>query len=104
MTSTPPPFPNTVCWDATRRATVLNPIALDVPLSVFRATHHPSLVQRKGAAEDAVVSVEETRVLEEFLSGAETHVFTAAVGDTGTGKSHFVRWLYLEILQRASSD
>ncbi|HEU4730554.1 MAG TPA: protein DpdH [Kofleriaceae bacterium] len=95
-----PPFPNAVCWDSSRRATVLNPIALDVPLAVFHATHHPSNVQREGAAAGSIVSASEFDLLEEFLSFGQNHVFTAAVGDTGTGKSHFIRWLYLEILER----
>ena len=104
MIKHPRPFPNTVCWDGSRRTTVLNPIALDVPLPVFRATHHPSLIQREGAAPGSVVSVGERELLEAFLSPSETHVFSAAVGDTGTGKSHFIRWLHLELLQRAAAD
>jgi hypothetical protein len=93
-------FPNAVCWDGARRAEVLNPIALDLPLPIFRATHHPSLVQREGTVAGVVLAVDESELLEEFLSPSHSHVFIAAVGDTGTGKSHFVRWLYLET-QRA---
>jgi hypothetical protein len=83
---------------------VLNPIALDVPEEVFRATHHPSLVQQHGIAPGSVVLVEEGQVVDDFLSEAETHGFTAAVGDTGTGKSHFIRWLYLEVLRRTEAE
>jgi hypothetical protein len=99
---TVPPFPNAVCWDVTRRAAVLNPIALDVPLSVFRATHHPSLVQREGTAAGTLVAIDEGEILEEFLSPAQTHIFMAAVGDTGTGKSHLIRWLELEVASRSA--
>lgn len=94
------PFPFAVCWDRTARSTVLNPIALDIPEPIFRATHHPSVVHRAGATTDAVVAVPESLVLDEFVSTSLTHVFTAAVGDTGTGKSHFVRWVYLELTRR----
>ena len=83
---------------------MLNPIALDVPEAIFRATHHRSQLQQDGAAPGSVVLVEEAQAVDDFLSDAETHGFTAAVGDTGTGKSHFIRWLYLEILRRTSSE
>lgn len=104
--SSPPvaPFPLTVCWDGRRRATVLNPIALDVPLAVFQITHSESLVRREGAVAGSLLKIHESEILDEFLSSAQTHVFMAAVGDTGTGKSHFIRWLDLEIRHRVAAN
>ena len=100
----PSPFPFTICWDGSRRGTVLNPIALDVPEAIFQATHNPSFVQQEGVAAGTILEIGEAEFLKEFLSESLNHVFTAVVGDTGTGKSHFVRWLYLEINKQTPND
>lgn len=99
-----PPFPNTICWHSTLRETVLNPIALDVPIEIFRATHYPSLLRWEGATIRALVRVSEQDVLDDFLDARHNHVFNVAVGDSGTGKSHFVRWMHLEIERRTKND
>ncbi|WP_437901752.1 protein DpdH [Sorangium sp. So ce124] len=83
---------------------VLNPVALDVPISVFRATHHPSLLRWEGATAGTSVPVSEREFLEDFLDAKHSHVFDVAVGDSGTGKSHFIRWLHQETLHRSAKD
>ena len=99
----PSPFPKCVCWRRSQRNAVLNPIALDVGEEIFRATHHPSLIDWDGPATPSDVSRRERKFLEDFLDPTCSHVFDVAVGDSGTGKSHFIRWLDQEIRRRADT-
>jgi hypothetical protein len=96
-------FPHLVCWHAGARAEVMNTIALDVRPSVFRATHHPIPLRLRGAVEGRFDVLTEGDYLEGFLAPAAPHAFDVAVGDSGTGKSHFVRWIYEELQRRDPS-
>jgi hypothetical protein len=78
----------------------MNTIALDVRPSVFRATHHPIPVRLRGAVDGRFDTLTEGEYLEGFLAHGAPHVFDVAVGDSGTGKSHFVRWIYEELRHR----
>jgi hypothetical protein len=92
--------PTQVCWDAGARSEVMNTIALDVSEAVFRATHSPSFVQQQGQKHGVFVRIREGEFLDDFLNPSHTHVFNIAVGDSGTGKSHLIKWMYLETLRR----
>lgn len=100
MPSVPPEFPNVLCWQPESRAEVMNTIALDVPEAVFKATHSPSFIQQQGARRGSFVPVHEHDFLDDFLRDEHVHVFDIAVGDSGTGKSHLIRWMYHEIVRR----
>ncbi len=91
-----PPFPNSVCWEPASRPRVTNTIALDVLPAVFLATHSPSPLRRAGAA-GASIAETESHFLADFLDPARDHVLDLAVGDSGSGKSHLIRWMYFEI-------
>ena len=93
-----------VCWNITARPEVMNTIALDVPESIFRATHSASFVQQQGLRAGVFVRTQEQAFLDDFLSPSHTHVFDIAVGDSGTGKSHFIKWMYLETLRRVRNE
>ena len=93
-------FRNVLCWNAETRARVTNTIALDVDPAVFRATHSPSALRRAGAGAGAFVSETEDVFLSDFVSPAHPHVLAAAVGESGAGKSHFIRWLHVELTRR----
>jgi hypothetical protein len=96
--------PNQVCWDAAARSEVMNTIALDVSEAVFRATHSPSFVQQQGQKHGVFVRIREGEFLDDFLSPSHTHVFNIAVGDSGTGKSHLIKCMYLETLRRNRTE
>ena len=100
MRSIPKEFPNVLCWTPRMRAEVLNTVALDVHEAVFKATHYPSFVQQEGARRGKFVPLREESFLHDFLDDNHPHVFDIAVGDTGTGKSHLIRWMYNEITRR----
>ncbi|BDG08613.1 protein DpdH [Anaeromyxobacter paludicola] len=96
--------PSAICWDPSSRSEVMDTIALNVPDPVFRATHSPSFIQQQGARAGAFVSLSEATFLSDFLDAKHNHVFDIAVGDNGTGKSHFIKWLYLEIQKRIRDE
>lgn len=87
---------NFVCWtSANVTATIPTEAATPSP-EVLLATHAPLRITRRGAkgghAESEIV--DEQEVLDEFLSSEPTNgVLVAPVlGESGTGKSHLVRW------------
>ena len=90
-------FEGFVCW----KQEDLNDIAvIDAASSddaVFIATHQPLRILKQFDSTRTVgESISEADLLEEFSSpvGNDPQVFVLT-GETGTGKSHLVRWLYL---------
>jgi hypothetical protein len=104
MRSMPKEFPNALCWTPHMRAEVMNTIALDVDKDIFKATHYPSFVQQEGSRRGTFVPLQEELFLRDFLDENHSHVFDIAVGDTGTGKSHLIRWMYNEIHRVSHAD
>jgi hypothetical protein len=99
---TPSQFPHVVCWDAESRQEVTNSVALRVRESIFHATHFPIPIRRLNLGIDPPTSApySENEFLSDFLQPRATHLFCLAVGDTGTGKSHLIRWLWRQIERR----
>jgi hypothetical protein len=95
---TPNPMPHLVCWATDARSEVMNTMALDVRPEVFAATHYPSLVLEGTGAKDPTARVDERAYVDAFLKQAEPHVLDVAVGDSGTGKSHFIRWVHHAVM------
>ena len=97
---TPPPkFPHVVCWNAASRLDVMNTVALSVRPSVFQATHFPSLIQRLNTAVTSArgAPYSEEELLADFLKPGYERLFCVAVGDSGSGKSHLIRWLWQQV-------
>lgn len=87
---------NYVCW-TTENVTATIPTEAATPSAeVLLATHAPLRITRLGAtgghAEKEIV--DEQAVLEEFLTAEPTNgvVVAPILGESGTGKSHLVRW------------
>jgi hypothetical protein len=94
---TPPAkFPNVVCWNAAARLDVTNTVALSVRPAVFDATHFPSPIHRLNPATTPPTTApySESELLADFLGARHERLFCVAVGDSGTGKSHLIRWLW----------
>jgi len=87
------------CWDIARISEVMNTEALQVSDQVFLATHHPMRMARVTSRNDARVGtvLTEEQFLNEFMSPNEDHMHSAVLGTAGAGKSHLIRWLYLNI-------
>ena len=108
MPKQPRSFPHVVCWNRESRPQVMNTIALDVPASIFRATHYPSFMHRglldEGSRINPGERITESDYLKEFLDEDHPHVLDVAVGDPGTGKSHLIRWMFNQIEEQFDNN
>ncbi|KAB8170793.1 ATP-binding protein [Streptomyces sp. 3MP-14] len=93
-------FRGMLCWDPAVAAATINTEAVSPSRAVFLATHTRLRIKRaKISSKDGLdledVTITEDDVLKEFLSlnpdsGA---LLLPVVGDSGSGKSHLVRWV-----------
>lgn len=94
---------NFVCWSSDVVTATIPTEAATPSKSVLLATHSPlSITRRGGKARDATKFVSEEEVLDEFLTSPPNNgVLVAPVlGESGTGKSHLVRWVDANIAQQ----
>lgn len=98
-------FSKWVCWDASRAHIVLNIEAEKVRDSVFMATHSSYPIRRMsvdpGVRTEWAVAPrhmqEPGAFLDEFLSPDRLHAQAVVLGGVGSGKSHFIQWMRLNI-------
>lgn len=96
---------NFVCWTSENVTATIPTEAATPSAKVLLATHTPLRITRRGAkgrhAESEIV--DEQQVLDEFLTSEPTNgVLVAPVlGESGTGKSHLVRWVEAKLDARA---
>ena len=82
-----------LCWKPAEAQTVVAEAASPLD-SVFLATHRPARIfrQRLGS-NDPGEPCTESEVLADFLAPGKELVLMPIIGQSGTGKSHLVRWL-----------
>ncbi|MGP3938257.1 protein DpdH [Streptomyces sp. 6N106] len=93
-------FRGMLCWEPAVAASTINTEAISPSRSVFLATHAPLRIKRARIMDGKELVIEgdpidEWAVLKDFLalradSGA---LVVPVVGDSGSGKSHLVRWI-----------
>ncbi|KUO22097.1 protein DpdH [Streptomyces dysideae] len=93
-------FRGMLCWDPPVAASTINTEAVSPSRAVFLATHAPLRIKRARIIDDKKLILEgnpisEEAVYEDFLalrpdSGT---LLMPVVGDSGSGKSHLVRWV-----------
>lgn len=91
-------FQGHLCWDTATATATINTEAVSPPRAVFLATHAPLRIQRAAlSGSDVAVEgtpVDEQTVLDDFLNRRSDSgtLLMPIVGDSGSGKSHLVRW------------
>ncbi|MEU8800781.1 protein DpdH [Spirillospora sp. NPDC048819] len=90
---------NTLCWDPETASATINTEAVNPSPAVFLATHAPLRIRQAAVrGRDLIredIEVGEEDVLKDFLTRkADTGtLLMPIVGDSGSGKSHLVRWV-----------
>ena len=100
------PFENYVCWDTGRIRQVMNTSAEHASRPVFLAVHseYPLIVSspRGGTVEsNDGWSIQPEEFLDAFLSKDNPHMQVAVLGNSGSGKSHFISWLKYSLPESA---
>ena len=92
------PFKGFTCWTP---ADVNDTVVVDAVNSspaVFLATHRPSqMLRRDFLATQGGTLIDEEQLLLDVLAPNPGLLFLPIIGESGTGKSHLVRWLHLRL-------
>jgi Cdc6-like AAA superfamily ATPase len=96
---------NYLCWNPDTVRQVINPFAEHIPDGLFRAVHTdwdlrvtpPVGKSFQDIAETAWQDLRPSAFLEDFLREERPHALAAVLGETGSGKSHLVHWMRLNI-------
>lgn len=91
-------FQGFVCWSPTNVNETIVVDAVNSSPAAFLATHRPSqMLRRDFSAAAGGTLIDEEQLLQEFLAPNPGLLFLPIVGESGTGKSHLVRWLHLRM-------
>lgn len=92
------PFQGYVCWTPAKVNETVVVDAVNPSPAVFLATHRPSqMLRRDFSASEGGTLIDEEQLLQDFLAPNPGLLFLPIVGQSGTGKSHVVRWLHLRL-------
>ncbi len=95
-------FKNFVCWDSSHVRDVMNANAELASRHIFLAVHseYPLTVSSPTVGDPETVprwTIDPHDFLREFLSREKSHMQVVVLGSSGAGKSHFIRWIELNI-------
>ena len=99
-------FQRYVCWDTSRVRQVMNTSAEHASRHIFLAVHseYPLMASspRDGTVDgDQGWTIQPYEFLHNFLSKDNPHVQVAVLGDSGSGKSHFISWMKYNLPESA---
>ncbi|OKH55506.1 hypothetical protein NIES2101_03710 [Calothrix sp. HK-06] len=92
-------FKNFVCWDLKRVRQVMDIEATQPANHLFLATHYPITMYRQDLIQNSNASqmqYDEEQFLRDFIAEKD-FAFVPVLGNSGTGKSHLIRWLAANI-------
>lgn len=85
------------CWSDLELGRIIKPDAEEIEDHVFRVVHCPTELKVADTADGQCLPLSPEEVLERFLDPARNYVQAVVLGESGTGKSHFIQWLRLHI-------
>jgi hypothetical protein len=96
---------NILCWDPGAVRQVINPFAEHISDSLFRAVHSDGDLKVSPQVGKSFQEIGEASwadmtppaFLADFLREDRPHALAAILGETGSGKSHLVHWMRLNI-------
>lgn len=96
---------NYLCWDPGAVRQIINPFAEHITDALFRAVHSdwdlkvsPQVGKSfQEIGEASWADMTPAAFLEDFLRKDRPHALAAILGETGSGKSHLVHWMRLNI-------
>lgn len=91
-----PEFQRFLCWDTPRVLETISTEAVSPSRAIFLATHAPLHIRRRRASgEDSSERVTESDLMQDFITRPPANgvLLMPVIGDSGTGKSHVVRWV-----------
>ena len=94
---------NFLCWDPSDVGEIINPDVDAIPDHIFRAIHTDFLVPIREDRNSVPEFLELDKFKERLLAPTDTSL-VPVVGQSGTGKSHLIRWLKLTIPSDASRE
>ena len=87
---------NVVCWRKEDARLIINPDVDAQPDAFFRAVHTDIPIRQQDPRRQKTTVVKGNDVLSQFLE-EPNFALVPVIGNSGSGKSHFVRWLNLRI-------
>src|SRR5947209_3982053 len=92
------PYAGYLCWDPPDVHQTIFVDAASPSDAVFLATHQPMQIMRRPFGNEVSgEAVTEHEVLAEFMRPDAKMMLLPIIGESGTGKSHLVRWLWAKI-------
>ena len=85
------------CWNRIEVGRILNPDAEAIKDHIFRAVHCTTELQIADTADGARVKVFPEDFVSRFLDSNKDYVQAVVIGQSGTGKSHLIQWLRLQL-------
>jgi hypothetical protein len=93
----------TPCWSDKEVIKILKPDAEEIADHIFRAVHYSSELNVADSVTAGRISISPDQLISKFLDPNRDFVQTVVLGDSGTGKSHLIQWLRLNIPQDEST-
>src|SRR3546814_8598295 len=93
-------LPKEACWNSDDVAAVISNEALEGHEGIFLATHTPIRdFEVTGSHAGEIDGRDEQAVLLALSDPSRSHAFCVVQGEPGSGKSHLIRWLFVNWLQ-----
>lgn len=90
------PLPRRACWTSEAAQSIFRTEALEGNEAIFLATHTPIRdFNVAGSQGEEVAEASEQGLLAALSAPGKRHAFCAIQGEPGSGKSHLIRWMYI---------